>query len=575
MKGLEISEIKFKDIALDGDDFRLDSEFFMKKFINSKLILKKIKSSSISTYSKISDGDHSAFPENQKNEIRYLQAKDIKNHFIIDESPVFISKEYFDKNTRSHIKEENVILSIMGSVGDIAITPKGFIPTLANRAVAIIKEINGINPYYIFIYLSSKFGQAQIERQKTGGVQVRINLDVLSEIQIPSLSNEFQNKIGNLVKLAHENLRVSKNCYTEAENILYWELGLSYLSKDATDTYQYLLQMEVTPPTVEELLSGERILMPDAADKAIYIMQEIESLNQPKNYTPNNYLKIQELEKEAKKEIQKWDKHKDLIREFINKLEQHNVGLANINKYQIAKQQNHNTKTLKDSFLQSGRLDAEYYQPKYDELEKIIKNYKGGYSTIGESTFEINTGDFCNDYKQKSAGLKFYIRNTNITKGRITDDENYYIETSGIKKFVNEGDILTARVGAIGSFGTVTKEFKGAVYSDNVLCLRLKENLIPEVYTFYFNSKLNRDLMEKISGGSVQPLITQTSIKEILIPLFDNKIQNNISEKVQESFALQSKSKQLLEVAKLAVEIAIEQGEKVALSYLKKIRNTL
>ena len=47
-------------------------------------------------------------------------------------------------------------------------------------------------------------------------------------------------------------------------------------------------------------------------------------------------------------------------------------------------------------------------------------------------------------------------------------------------------------------------------------------------------------------------------------------IQREISEKIQESFALRRKSKKLLEYAKKAVEIAIEQGEDVALEWLKE-----
>jgi len=32
---------------------------------------------------------------------------------------------------------------------------------------------------------------------------------------------------------------------------------------------------------------------------------------------------------------------------------------------------------------QAGRIDAEYFQPKYDEIVKAIKNYKGGWDTLG------------------------------------------------------------------------------------------------------------------------------------------------------------------------------------------------
>ena len=51
--------------------------------------------------------------------------------------------------------------------------------------------------------------------------------------------------------------------------------------------------------------------------------------------------------------------------------------------------------------------------------------------------------------------------------------------------------------------------------------------------------------------------------------MIDENIQNEIAAKVQESFALRKQSKQLLEYAKQAVEMAIEQGEDAALEWLK------
>ncbi|MES2398146.1 MAG: restriction endonuclease subunit S, partial [Bacteroidota bacterium] len=211
---------------MGNEDFRIDSDFFNKRYLDFDLFLKKKTTGTISTFAKVSDGDHSKFPENQKEEVRYLQAKDIKHHFIENDNPVFISKEYFLNNKRSHVTEESVILSIMGSVGDMAIIPKGFKPCLANRAIAIIKDIDGINPYYLFAYLSTTFGQLQIDRQKNGGVQVRINLDVLAKVKIPLVNDLVQNKIEELVKLAHSVRKNSKALYAKAENILLEEVGL-------------------------------------------------------------------------------------------------------------------------------------------------------------------------------------------------------------------------------------------------------------------------------------------------------------------------------------------------------------
>lgn len=53
-------------------------------------------------------------------------------------------------------------------------------------------------------------------------------------------------------------------------------------------------------------------------------------------------------------------------------------------------------KSLSESFVKSKRLDAEYYQDKYDSFEKAIRNYHNGYSTLNNfsRTFQINVLKF-------------------------------------------------------------------------------------------------------------------------------------------------------------------------------------
>ena len=228
-------------------------------------------------------------------------------------------------------------------------------------------------------------------------------------------------------------------------------------------------------------------------------------------------------------------------------------------------------KSFAESFLSSGRLDAEYYQPKYDEIEQHIKKYSGGWDYLGNK-FLVETGEYSEEYFEKSENLKFYIRNTNIVKGQINIDDSYYVNPKIFSKFVQEGDILTARVGAIGSFGTIEKELNGSIYSDNVLSLRRiqSECLLPDVYTLYFNTKPNRQLMDKFSGGSVQPLITQTSIKSLPIPIFNFQFQHQLHLKIIEGFEFNKKSKQLLEIAKTGVERAIETDEATATAWINQ-----
>lgn len=54
------------------------------------------------------------------------------------------------------------------------------------------------------------------------------------------------------------------------------------------------------------------------------------------------------------------------------------------------------------------------------------------------------------------------------------------------------------------------------------------------------------------------------------MPLIEEKVQTEIKSKINESFTLREESEKLLELAKKAVEIAIEEDEESALAYLDK-----
>jgi len=230
---------------------------------------------------------------------------------------------------------------------------------------------------------------------------------------------------------------------------------------------------------------------------------------------------------------------------------------------------NINIKSFKDSFTATGRLDAEYYQPKYEEIEHAIISFSGD-CRLGNLIEYINTGEYSEQYLPKGKGLKFYIRSTNIQNGLIEEDENYFVNPDGFTKFVQQGDIVTARVGTLGVFGAVNNQTSGSIFSDNVLCFRLPGDFNPNVYTLWFNSKFNWELIDRLARGSVQQRLNQETLRDLLVPIIPTAAQNQIAAMVQESFVLKAESERLLEVAKRAVEIAIEQDENAGMAYIEE-----
>jgi len=207
--------------------------------------------------------------------------------------------------------------------------------------------------------------------------------------------------------------------------------------------------------------------------------------------------------------------------------------------------------------LEAERIDADYFQPKYKEIEKRIEKFET-LTLTDKEFFKIITGTYSEKYSDKGTN---YIRSVDVQDNLLVELDNLYKTEEKLdnKIKVKEGDIITSRVGSIGTLGYIHKELEGSFISDNILRIRnLNKNLNSLFLSFYLK-KIGTIFMERLSRGSVQQRLNQETLKEIKIPLLLSPIQNKISEKIQESFKLRKESKELLEKAKKMVEDEIEK----------------
>jgi restriction endonuclease S subunit len=229
---------------------------------------------------------------------------------------------------------------------------------------------------------------------------------------------------------------------------------------------------------------------------------------------------------------------------------------------------NNNTKTLKESFLSSGRIDAEYYQPKYDELLQVLKQFK--HDTL-DNLVTIQKSIEPGSDAYQNEGIPF-IRVANLSKNGISES-NVFLSKDEFGNFhlmPKKNTILLSKDGSVGIAYKVEEDIQ-AVTSGAILHLTISNNkVLPDYLTLVLNSIVVKLQAERDAGGSIIQHWKPDEIKQVIIPVIDDKIQKTIADKIQQSFALLSKSHQLFEAAKKAVEIAIEQNENTALDYLNK-----
>ena len=109
-----------------------------------------------------------------------------ENGSFLPEKVAFISEECNEKLKRSQLKEGDVLFSIAGAIGRVAIVTEEMLPANTNQALAIIR-ITDENVYlpYIKLILTSPIVKKQFEKKKQGVAQLNLSLKDINEIVIP------------------------------------------------------------------------------------------------------------------------------------------------------------------------------------------------------------------------------------------------------------------------------------------------------------------------------------------------------------------------------------------------------
>ncbi|MCF6319455.1 MAG: DNA methylase, partial [Proteobacteria bacterium] len=123
-----------------------------------------------------------------------------------------------------------------------------------------------------------------------------------------------------------------------------------------------------------------------------------------------------------------------------------------------------NIKSFQDSFASCGRLDAEYYQKKYDDYLSLIRKYSNGADPIN-----IICQHKGKNYKPNEFIEYKYIELSNI--GKSGDINGCTIDLGGslpsrARRKVETGDVIISSIeGSLDSCALVTKQYDGALCS--------------------------------------------------------------------------------------------------------------
>ena len=142
------------------------------------------------TYGVLKPGDYVA------DGVPLLQIKDLLLNLSDLESVHRISKELDEQYRRSKIKTNDILISLVGTIGRIAIVPKQLDNANIHRNLG---RIRAKNYEFLYYYLQSDIAKNRFGISSSGSSQSALNLTVLRALKVPVPPLPEQQKIANIL----------------------------------------------------------------------------------------------------------------------------------------------------------------------------------------------------------------------------------------------------------------------------------------------------------------------------------------------------------------------------------------
>jgi restriction endonuclease S subunit len=467
---MQTSVVNYKDLNFE---FRIDAEYYRAEILKNirlfdkkdNVVLSDLASFVIGPFGSTVTVDQYVPSSN----FRYVRNKDINDFQISDDEQAYIPEQVYMALPRFHIKENDLLITVVGTLGKVAIATKKDVSSIFSCKSTIIRA-KKIDPFYLLVYLNSNVGQLFALRGIRGAIQQGLNLSDLKEIKIFLPSENFQKSIRVIVSKAFISTTEAENLYVQAEQVLLSELNLL-------------------------------------------------------NWEPKHRLSV----------------------------------VKNFSEIQNA-----------------DRIDAEYFQPMYEEVVDRIKQYKKGHVPLVKI---IRTKD--RKFQPKDDVTYRYIELANIsTNGNI----NGFIEALGkelptrARSKVNTGDVIVSTIeGSLSSIALITDDLDNALCSTGFFVIN-SERINSETLLVLLKSLVGQLQLKKRCSGTILTAIGDDEFKRIILPDLPANIQSDIKKKIIEMYTAKALSRRLLDIAKHGVELAIEKDEQDAEKWInievKKLRMT-
>lgn len=141
--------------------------------------------------------------------INFLKVESVKEDGeFLENRFAFISEETHEKLKRSQFKENDLVISIAGALGRVAIIKREILPANTNQALALVrlKDQSSINLLFLFHFLKSDRVKRHIDLINVQAAQANLSLKDIGNFKVLLPSIDEQKRITLILSLADKEI---------------------------------------------------------------------------------------------------------------------------------------------------------------------------------------------------------------------------------------------------------------------------------------------------------------------------------------------------------------------------------
>lgn len=153
--------------------------------------------------------------------IRVIRIANVQKGYIEDTAPAFYPLDTPDIEKYT-LYEDDLLISLTGNVGRVALLKKEFLPAALNQRVACLRLKNNV-PYdksFLYCFLNSDYFENKCIQSAKGVAQKNMSTEWLKDYEIPNLSLDEQKEISTVLNKISDLINIRKQQLFDFDNLV-------------------------------------------------------------------------------------------------------------------------------------------------------------------------------------------------------------------------------------------------------------------------------------------------------------------------------------------------------------------